>query len=326
MIRILTLCVVSLVAGTAHGNGATASFAAGGLTFRDSTDISIASEDLYLSPYEIRVDYVFHSSAGEPLVETIAFPMPRVPSDLESSVIMSSVLDPDGASGDMRNYLDFGVAVNDRPIIPVLHEFAWAGDEPVTETILGAGLPLLPRYDAWQELAGQLQPDTLAALVEKGLVIDLGSYTEPAWDYQAVYEWQQAFAPGETRVSIHYRPLLGWPGDYGVDEFDQGERAQAACVDDALREAIAEHKRSNSYYEVAQLDYITTTARHWSGPIGEFNLTVGPTEAAQAAGNGPILSAVCPAGTLMDEDGIRRWSASDHVPQQDIHVTFYFFY
>ena len=77
MIRILTLCAATLLAGTAHGNGATASFAAGGLEFRDSTDISIASEDLYLSPYEIRVDYVFHSSAGEPLIETLAFPMPR---------------------------------------------------------------------------------------------------------------------------------------------------------------------------------------------------------------------------------------------------------
>lgn len=322
LLRVLTVLAGGLLPLHAHGNGVTASFAAGGVEFKDSTDIAIAREDLFLSPDEVRVDYVFHSTSDAPRTETIAFPLPRVPADLESSPAGDALTHPDRVSDDIRNYLDFSIAANDQPITPVLHEFAWLGDKDVSAAIRAAGLPLMPRYEQWVKATAQLDAMTLQSLVASGLVQVHGTVADPAWEYQAIYEWQQAFAVGDTTVSVRYRPLLGWPGDYGIEEFHLGPSASTACVDDALRQKIAEVMRSNGAYQVARLDYITTSARHWSGPIRKFNLAVG---APGDMDDGPTLAAVCPAVTSLDENGIQRWAASNYVPEQDIHVTFYVF-
>lgn len=322
LLRSATVLAGLLLPTYAHGNGITASFPAGGVEFKSSTHIAIQQEDLFLSPAEIRVDYVFHSIAEQPSTEVIAFPLPRVPSIPDSP---EAVQDLGRGSGDMRNYLDFGVAVNGRPVIPVLHEFAWLEDKEVSAEILAAGLPLLPSYNDWVDAVAKLDPETFDSLVASGLLWDYGGGdASPAWDYQVIYEWEQVFAPGETSATIRYRPLIGWPGDYGVSAYDTGELAEAACVDDALRQQIAEFKRTYGPYQVGQLGYITTTARLWSGPIGQFNLTVGTDEPEEWA-EGPTLIAVCPAGTSMDEEGNRHWAVSNYVPDQDIHVTYYFF-
>jgi hypothetical protein len=326
-LRILPVLLGLFLPAYAYGNGATASFPAGGVEFKDSTSISIQREDLYLSPREVRVDYVFHSIAEDTLTETMAFPLPRVRADIESSTTMASVRDPDGASGDMRNYLDFGVAVNGRPLIPVLHEFAWLGDKEVSAEILAAGFSLLPRYDDWVRKSQALDSETRKALIASGLLYDWESYVEPAWDYQAIYEWEQDFDPGETSVSIRYRPLMAWRGDFG-DLYEVGEHAESACVDDALRRKLAETTESYGPYDASQLDYITTSARHWSGPIGQFNLTVsgGPSPPDWEGVDRKVLAAVCPADAPMDSQGNRHWSVENYVPEEDIRVFFYYFY
>ncbi|WP_196257941.1 DUF4424 family protein [Pelagibacterium limicola] len=305
-----------LVSSQAHANGSVASFA-GGVEFRQSTDIAIARQDLYLSPGEVRVDYVFVSRAEDEQTVTIGFPLPRIPA---TPAVPDAAQLVEGSGGDLRNYVGFGVAVNGRPLIPVLHEFAWLDEKNVTAEIEAAGLPLLVGVEHW-EATQALDPETTEALAASRLlwVYDSGE-REPAWDYQAVYEWQQTFPPGETAVSIHYRPLLGWRADYGKSFYLEGEYAKSACVDDRLRNEI---EADGDYSEVAELDYIATTARNWAGPIGEFNLTVGtttPREWMPAA----IHVAVCPADASTDEQGYRHWSATDFVPEKDIRVFFYF--
>ena len=145
----------------ALANGATASFPAGGVEFKDSADISIAREDLWLSPGEVRVHYQFQSDASDPQTVTIGFPLPRVPSTPDTPDAVGAV---DGSGGDARNYLGFGVAVDDRPLIPKLHEYAWLGEAEVTDAVLAAGLPLLPQAGGWEELVATLGSASIARL------------------------------------------------------------------------------------------------------------------------------------------------------------------
>ena len=303
----------------ALANGATASFPAGGVEFKDSADISIAREDLWLSPGEVRVHYQFQSNASDPQTVTIGFPLPRVPSTPDTPDAVGAV---DGSGGDARNYLGFGVAVDDRPLIPKLHEYAWLGEAEVTDAVLAAGLPLLPQAGGWEELVARLGSDSIARLAMAGLVYEEpGGFVQPLWDYQAVYEWEQDFAPGETMVDIRYRPLMGWPADFG-GTYRVGPHAETACVGDALRAELA----ARGSYGVAQLDYITTTAQHWRGPIGTFNLIVDPHVPESWGGGGEVLFASCPVAGEQIGEGRWRFKATDYVPDSDVRVFFYFFW
>jgi hypothetical protein len=303
----------------AFANGAMASFPAGGVEFKDNADISIAREDLLLSPSQVRVQYKFLSTATQPQTVTIGFPLPRVPSSPETPDTVGAV---NGSGGDPRNYLGFGVAVDERPLIPILHEYAWLGDTDVTAVLLEAGLPLLPIIETWAALVPQLDAATAKMLVDSGLVYgSVGSYLDPLWDYQAVYEWSQDFEPGETSVDIRYRPLMGWPADYG-NRYETGEYADSACVDDDLRAEIAARGR---YYDVAQLDYITTTAKHWNGPIAEFNLTIQASRPKRWSADGDVLFASCPVAPTRLSEYEWGFTAKDYVPDKDVRVFFYFF-
>lgn len=60
----------------------------------------------------------------------------------------------------------------------------------------------------------------------------------PKWEYQAVYEWTQTFAPGETIVEISYRPLYG--SDYGPEPYYPGGAKSAQYYyDSATKEKLA---------------------------------------------------------------------------------------
>ena len=62
----------------ARANDTMAELAAGGLTFVAADNVSMRSEDLYISPKEVRVDYVFHNDGREDRTALVAFPMPEL--------------------------------------------------------------------------------------------------------------------------------------------------------------------------------------------------------------------------------------------------------
>lgn len=301
-------------------------FAAGGLEFKNDADIVLVREDVFLSPNEVRVNYVFR--AKDEQTETLVFRLPEIPADFESDYYAPS--DLRGASGDIRNYLDFGVAVNDQPIIPVLHEFATVDGKDVSAKILAAGLPLMAQrfadYGTSIEKARKRHPETIQSLVAAGVLHNFGSYVGPIWRYQSVFTWRQVFPAGETvTVAIHYRPILIDARDYGPNTFLRGQSAEEVCADDALRQKVAEILSTGRHgYGIAQLVYLNTGARHGPETIDQFYLTIGPTDPEDSS-DGPTLSAVCPPVVAMDQDGTRHWLVRNYVPEQDFVVTFYLF-
>ena len=87
------------------------------------------------------------------------------------------------------------------------------------------------------------------------------------------YFWTQKFPAGRTIVVEHsYKPAL-WQSFAPKPEPEDTARF---CIDAAGRKALDEIARTDrvKVYFANGLNYILKTARNWSGPIGDFHLTI----------------------------------------------------
>ena len=92
----------------AHANDTMAELAAGGLTFVYADNVQMQSEDLFISPKEVRVDYVFHNDGDKDRTTVVAFPMP----DIEGSGdFIVSVPNPES-----DNFMNFSVTIDGKPV------------------------------------------------------------------------------------------------------------------------------------------------------------------------------------------------------------------
>src|SRR6185503_11025056 len=75
------MAAAALLAGAASysalANDSSAQLAGGGLILTKNADVRMASEDLYISPYEVRVRYEFVNDSNRDIETTVAFPMPK---------------------------------------------------------------------------------------------------------------------------------------------------------------------------------------------------------------------------------------------------------
>ena len=308
---------LALTASSVLANGAIAERKTGGLVFKPSDSVSIIREDLAVSLGKITVDYLYRSQADAAQTVTIAFPMPGVPVNDDPGSLREIL--PEGAPPE--NYMSFKVAVDGKDIEAKPFARALVNDTDVTEKIIKAGLPLHMLVDDANALLAKVLKPLLDELVALGAV-GRGDGEDPSywpqWDYQVAFEWQQDFRPGETRVAISYVPLAGYPADIG-DRYETGELAAAACVDDAVRAALAKRRaQGKGYYEVASVGYVLTTAKYWKGPIRSFNLSVEKPDEK-------TLAAFCPPEAKKVSPTRFEWQARDFVPKADLSVIFYTF-
>jgi hypothetical protein len=195
-----------------------------------------------------------------------------------------------------------------------MREVAWLKGQDVTERLTAAGLPLLYVKNGEEALARL--PQTLKdELAKEGLFVksegDTTSYS-PEWTYQVVFEWEQSFRTGTTKVEIRYKPILGDSADYG-DYFERGEGVKRYCIDDAFRSGL---QRRRGSLEPLRLGYVLKTARFWRGPIGRFRLVVDKEKAAN-------LVAFCPLNSKRISDTAFEWTATNFLPERDIEVVFF---
>ena len=132
------------------------------------------------------------------------------------------------------------------------------------------------------------------------------------WSYQVLFEWEQPFKPGPTKVDVSYRPIYGDGADFG-EYFETGEGVKKYCADPAFRAALK--KRRNSL-DPAWIGYVVKTAKFWNGPIGKFRLVVDK-------GKPNNLTAFCPANSKKISDTQFEWTATNFVPSKDIDVVIF---
>jgi hypothetical protein len=315
----LALCAVAATlltaAAPARANGVISEMPAGGLVFKKTDTISIASEELYLSMNEVRVSYLYQSKAPAAQNVTISFPMPPVEVD---SGPLSEFLFSAEEKGDLRNYMKFAVTVDGKPVSARLRETALLDGKDVTARLKSAGVPPI-FLDKDQETMKRMAQGARDALIKEGLfekpdAPDPSSYA-PRWKYQVLYEWEQSFPPGPTKVDIRYRPITGDGQDFG-DFYFTPEATKLNCVDEAFRNALKRRSAANKLGDRLTLGYVVKTARYWSGPIGRFRLVVDKGKAEN-------LVAFCPLSARKISETQFEWVTTNFTPERDIDVVFF---
>ena len=270
-------------AGAAGANDSVAETAAGGLVLKQTDDIDMLSEDLYVSAERIRVRYVFRNRRRRDVRVTVAFPMP----DRDFSELRIS---------DSAFPTDFATRVDGRPVTMRVERRALRGGADHRALLESLGIPILAEnsFVAVAEAVDRLAPEQQQRLLELGLVeaseYDSGAgmrrHFEPLWTVKETWYWEQVFPAGRDLVVEHsYAPGIG--GSVGsslaIPDFRDAPDGRAYmeeyCVDRAFVAAIDRMVERSTPERPALLRdtwirYILTTGANWRSPIGEFRLVV----------------------------------------------------
>jgi hypothetical protein len=300
----------------ALANGATASFPAGGVVFHKEKHISIVREDLEVGLKQIHVHYVFRSSAAKPLHLTIGFPLAKVFFDDGPDMLSERAAD----DIDPRNYMAFKVKANGKAIRPKLHEYGWKDETNITAQLEKLHVPVFAQYNGRDFGLQKLPQSTLDTLMTAELAERYGKdpVVYPRWDYQTVYEWRQAFPPGESTVDVTYVPLYGDITTEAMYSLFPGaeEGDVRYCFDDEIKARFKAKQAKGAYTEPLTLGYILKTAQNWNGPIGAFHLKIDNPD-------GYLFSFCPPDGLKAAGDG-STWEGRDFTPTSDLDLVFFY--
>jgi len=273
MNRFTTLAVAAaaaifICAISARANDTTASFALGGLVPLKQSDVAMETEVLRVTPDQIQVDYVFRNQSDKDVDATVAFPLPKFNHQFffyENSP---------WADENSGNLVNFSATVDGAAVPTQSLTRAYLGDIDITERLHTLNVPfgkgVLPQYPA----------EVNTKLIDAKLMRKDGKQNIPVWDEQTTFYWPQKFPASSTiRVGHRYAPATGYEHYNG-----EGQDTPASlCMSDAdtagfrrLVEADKTRAPLGGGYiaELANVDYILTTANNWHGPIGDFSLTI----------------------------------------------------
>lgn len=282
---VLTACTAAL------GNDTMATLGAGGLVFVQSPDVRMLSEDLYVSPDEVRVRYEFRNDGQADASTLVAFPLPDITGSPDFMV--------DVPSEDAANVFGFETKYNGEAVEAELHQYVFAENIEYTDFLTDLGVPLLPFADATLAAVNALSEADQQELFHRGLVIPMESYSsengkaeivstewQPVWTLKSTYSWEAHFPVGETVVVEHrYKPSVGgtvavtFMSEDTEDNHPLADAQSKYCVDENLFAAVQRSQASpdeawSAPYLEQWIQYIWSTGANWRGPIDKFRLVV----------------------------------------------------
>lgn len=282
----LSFLLVCALGGSALANDTMAALGTGGLVFVQTDAVKMLSEDLYISPSQVKVRYEFRNEGDADTRTLVAFPLPDITGGPDFMVSIPTE--------DPENIFGFSTLLNGEPVEAELHQYVFAHNIEYTDLLVGMGVPLTPFGDETLAAIAALSDGQRAELAYAGLVVPLeydagqGWQTEyyPAWTLRSTYSWEADFPAGETVTVEHsYKPSVG--GTVAVtflaepyDGYDPAaEYKRKYCTDDAFIQAVErtlpspDERYSAPFFE-NWISYVWSTGANWSGPIGQFHLTV----------------------------------------------------
>lgn len=317
--RHAALCGVMILsalpaAALADDEGRDIGYAASGPVFDLPPGMRVARQDVHISPYSVRLSYVFKSTTQQTV--HFSFALPEMPVDANPDIAaLNENSKTAGLAADTQppNYLNLSIHVNGQPLALTGHGRALLDGKDVTRQLLDAGVPLLSGPDD-EPLWRHLSPEVQARLVARGLI----SSDTALWRYQASFAWDQPFAPGETRIEIRYSPMLHYWSDINLDSFSEiapgvGAATKAYCIDDALRRAFF---RKPTSYELYTVTHLADPSGGRRGPVDHYRLTIDKNAAAN-------LVAFCPLAARKISPTTFEWTATNVTPDQEIGVLFF---
>jgi len=309
----LMACALAVEPSLSMANDSSAEMGAGGIELVRNDWVTMAKEDLYISPTEIKVDYVFESSADDARDCLVAFPMP----DIKPIDYLEGDLGIPNRESD--NFLNFTVTADGKPVTPSLEIRALSYGIDVTDELKSLGLPLSPFADQEATLIAKLPEATRKSLRMRGIVN--GEYGTdvlyPSWTLRSTYYWTQNFpAHGKAAISHTYTPAVGSTFYYPSNLDESGQRDDY-CIDSGTEAAIAKAiKASGQEFMLAHtLSYILITANNWAETIHDFHLVVDKKE----PGN---FVSTCLAGLKKINPTQFELRKSDFMPDDDLSFLF----
>lgn len=266
-----TILILALISPlSAMANDSTATLKGGGLELTQSPDISMESEDLYISPQTVRVNYLFKNNGSKDIETLVAFPLPKVDSQaLYERDVMIDHSNP-------NNFVDFKIKVNGQPLSPQGKLRAFVGKTEVTQELLQLKLPLCPFDPTLNDKLRALPLSTQKRLAAKKIMVasEDGAEAAPLWTFDATYYWKQKFPAGQTlRVAHEYKPVVGH--SFLMLSTDLVQNRKRYCIDAGTEKGIrSKLKTEESYLNRREIEYILKTGANWKGPIKNFKLTV----------------------------------------------------
>jgi hypothetical protein len=273
------------ITGTAIANDSIAEMTAGGLVLKNSRNIDMLDEDLFVSAEEIRVNYVFRNQGRADESVIVAFPMPD--RDLSNE-----------NESDVSHVRNFVTTVEGRQVQTQVERKALVNGRDVGPILARHNIPMVPRDDDdWNwERDGNPPPDPLiqaierltpadrAALKRDGLIdYEEGEtgYIHPLWTIKETYYWTQNFPAGrELRITHRYQPGTGASAGMSLAnaEFRRSADGRAEireyCADRAFLSAIDRWVAQERYPQQRTVGYILRTGANWRSPIRNFRLVV----------------------------------------------------
>ncbi|UDL89766.1 DUF4424 domain-containing protein [Mesorhizobium sp. PAMC28654] len=322
MLRTVLAAGLMLCAAPALANDSTAELGTGGLILSRSDAVAMQSEDLYISPDKVTVDYVFHNNTDKDVDAIVAFPMPDIEGNPEEMPAIPN--DPSD------NFLGFEVTIDGAAVKPQLEQKAFALGIDISAELKAQNVPFYPFGDTAKAALAKLPKSVADDWVNRGIIIEdpegdqnaTPSYA-PWWQLRSTYWWRSNFpANADVRVSHRYKPSVG--SSSTVTFFSDGkfQDPYAAykvryCMDgtfeNAIRKAAKDDTNGYPYYE-SRIAYILTTGGNWAtGTIGKFKLTVDK-------GNAKNLVSFCGDNVRKVGPTTFEMTANDFYPEHDINI------
>lgn len=292
------LASVALAAGvtSAYANDGFSGLTAGGLEFQNTDAVEMRSEDLFISPSEVRVTYVFHNSSARDVEGMVTFPMPPLsPGDKNGESPTATEIQQ---AKDI-NVFGFTAKVDGREVRTDIETrfllkkpdtYAWGWDilngaKDITPMMRSIHAPETyddEAIDAWFKSQPAPRQEQLKRDNVWAPIYEEGKYL-PAYALSTRYFWRQTFPAGrDVRIEHRYHPIQGGSVFYMNEDLKRDY-----CIDGGTERAIlalqrrAENSPKDKQYDfpidgvqLTFLDYILMTANTWKGPIGQFRLTL----------------------------------------------------
>ncbi len=303
----------------ALADDSTAELSAGGIVFTQNADIRMASEDLRISPYDVKVRYEFDNDSGRDIDAIVAFPLPDVDMERLVETPLGRMTD------DSKNFVNFRATADGKPIAAQFERKAIHNGRDVTDKVRAAGLDVDIYSGPYRDKLDNLPMAKKKQLQSQGLMnIGEDNWVQPRWIVKTKYWWRQHFPPGRTVIEHEYAPVTGQSmfdkynleGHYWKDFRDRfcvHGKTEAQIRHDV---AVRPPQQGNAYYMfwVSDTDFVLKTARNWKGPIGRFHLTLDklkPLNIISLCWNAPLKQ----TGPTTYESDLANFS-----PAQDLRI------
>jgi hypothetical protein len=296
----------------------------GGLVVAKSTDVSIESQDLTISPEAVAIRYRFINQSGKPVTLAMSFPLPDI--DLAEGDNFAI------PANDSINFLGFETKVDGKPVSYTMNQRAVVGDKDVSAQLRSLNLPVF-MLGAQHDKLADVAPAARDKLANDGLLIPIGQNEggKPiygaGWKIKTSAVRQQTFQPNKPVLVEHrYKTSLGMSFDTvmrrglrqnkGIEGEVERYRKDYCITDKFLAELdkVAGNAAANTArVQERRITYVLNSGTNPVGPIKQFRLLVDTRKADRLVSYcGPNLKTISPTTT--------EASAKDFTPDRDLKI------